>query len=192
MEEKLELEEGNYLLLTGNRKTNGNILTSLEFFNISSDEEKEIVIKLRTNKEELKVIAEVNIPSKLTSLNGNAYHRKSDELQIIGFLDFEKEPTKHTLVDIEKIASSFDKLGIDIYLLVNTNKIDESKYELPRNTHYLLDKDFKLLNKISENIGQPLDEFPIFLIVKENEVYFLSEGYTIGIGEQIIKVIEQI
>lgn len=192
MEEKLELEEGNYLLLTGNRQTNGNILTSLEFFNISSDEEKEIVIKLRTNKEELKVIAEVNIPSKLTSLNGNAYQRQNNQLQIIGFLDFEKEPTKHTLVDIEKIASSFDKLGIDIYLLVNTNKIDESKYELPRNTHYLLDKDFKLLNKISENIGQPLDEFPIFLIVKENEVYFLSEGYTIGIGEQIIKVIEQI
>jgi hypothetical protein len=192
MDKKLELEEGNYLLITGNRQTNGNILTSLEFFNIKEGEEKEINIKLRMNKEELKVISAVNIPYKLSSLNGDAYQRKINKPYIIGFLDFEKEPTKHTLVDIEKIASSFNKLGTDIYLMVNTNNINELKYKLPKKAHYLLDEDFKLLNEISVDIGKPLNDLPIFLIIKDTNVYFLSQGYTIGIGEQMIKVIQKI
>jgi hypothetical protein len=192
MEEKLELEEGIYLLLTGNRQTNGNILTSLEFFNISSDEEKEIVLKLRKNKEELKVLSEFNFPEKLSDLLGNEININAEQVNIIGFLDPEKEPTKHALVDIEKIASSFDKTESNIYLISNSLEIDEAKYKLPVKTKYLIDKDFEILQNLSENLNQELADLPVFVVIIDNKVYFLSEGYTIGIGEQIIKVIQKI
>ena len=192
MDTYLELEEGNYLLLTGNRQTNGNILTSMEYFNIKENQEKEIIINLRTSSEKIESLGKIDLPSKLTLISGNAIHINKKEINIIGFLDPEKEPTKHTLVDIEKMASNFEKTESNIYLISNSLEIDEAKYKLPIKTKYLIDKDFKILQNLSENLKQELTDLPVFIVIKDNNIYFLSEGYTIGIGEQIIKVIQKI
>ncbi len=192
MNEKLELEEGNYLLLTGNRQNSGNTLTNMEFFNLKQGEEKEIVIKLRTNKEELKVIAEFIFPNKLMDLTGNKIDLNKDQINVIGFLDPEKEPTKHSLVDIEKIASSFDKTESNIYLISSSTEIDEAKYKLPIKTKYLVDNNFGILKQLSEELNQELTDLPVFIVMKDNKIYFLSEGYSIGVGEQIIKVIQKL
>jgi len=191
MEKNLELEVGKYLLITGNRLTNGTVLTSMQYFNIESNKEKEIDIKLRTSNVSIESIAAINLPSKLTLLSGDAIQLNKNAINIIGFLDPQKEPTKHTLVDIEKIASSFDKIDANIYLLVNS-KVDFNNYNLPTKTHYLLDNEFNLLKRISNEIGKELSDYPIFMITKNDQVYFLSKGYTIGIGEQMIKVIQKI
>jgi hypothetical protein len=191
MKNALELEIGNYLLITGNRQTNGSVLTSMQYFNISENQKKEIIITLRTNNEKPESIGKINLPSKLTNFSGDAVHLNKAEVNIIGFLDPQKEPTKHTLVDIEKIASSFDKTEVKIYLLINS-KADFSNYELPKNTHFVLDENFGLMKKIAKDLGKELNDFPIFMIVKDDKVYFLSKGYTIGIGEQMIKTIQQL
>lgn len=191
MDKVLELEAGNYLLITGNRQTNGNVLTGLEFFNIKAGEQKELNIKLRTNNEELNALAEVNFADKFIGFDGNDIVINKDQINIIGFLDPEKEPSKHTLVDIEKIASSFDKLETSIFLFVNSNTIDESKYSLPTKTKYLPDQNFDILKNLSNNLGKKLSDYPVFIVIKNNKLYFLSEGYTIGIGEQLIKTIQK-
>ncbi len=192
MNEKLELEEGNYLLLTGNRQNGGSTLTSMEFINLKSGEEKEIIIKLRTSNEELKVLAEFIFPNKLSDLSGNEIKINADAINIIGFLDLEKEPTKHSMVDIEKIASSFDKTKSNIYLISNSAEIDKAKYKLPIKTKYLVDNNFGILNQLSEKLNQELTDLPVFIVMINNKIYFLSEGYTIGIGEQMIKVIQKL
>ena len=70
MNEALKLEPGNYLLITGNRQANGNILTSNYYFNLKEGETKEISIKLRKNNELLKPIAEIAIPQKVKDFSG--------------------------------------------------------------------------------------------------------------------------
>jgi transglutaminase superfamily protein len=192
IDENLELEEGNYLLLTGNRQNGGSTLTSMEFINLKSGEEKEIIIKLRTNNEELKVLAEFIFPNKLSDLSGNEIKINADAINIIGFLDPEKEPTKHSLVDIEKIASSFDKTESNIYLISSSTEINEAKYKLPIKAKYLFDNNFGILKQLSEELNQELTDLPVFIVMKDNKIYFLSEGYTIGIGEQMIKVIQKL
>ncbi|MCK7536347.1 MAG: hypothetical protein MZV63_37880 [Marinilabiliales bacterium] len=34
-------------------------------------------------------------------------------------------------------------------------------------------------------------DLPLFIVVKNNAVYFVSEGYRVGIGEQLIKTIKK-
>ena len=59
-------------------------------------------------------------------------------------------------------------------------------------TIYLLDEDFAFLTQFSKEGNKDLSELPVFMVVKNNRVYFLSKGYTIGIGEQMIKLIQRI
>ncbi|MCD4832549.1 MAG: transglutaminase-like domain-containing protein [Bacteroidales bacterium] len=192
MNEVFELETGNYLLLTGNRQPGGTVLTTMQYFNIEAGIHKEITIKLRKNTESLKPIAKIQLPEKFKDLLENEITIHNDQVNIIGFLDPEKEPTKHTLVDIEKIASSFNKIETNIYLLVNSTDIDESKYKLPAKTIYLLDENFDLLKQISKELNQEMHNYPVFFVIKNGEVYFISKGYTIGIGEQMIKIIQKV
>ena len=187
MDKSLIMEVGNYMLISGNRQSNGSILTSLEFFNIHEGEHKEISIKLRQNNEELKSLSTIVLPENLKSVNGENIDFKKSEINIIGILDLEKEPTKHTMVDIEKIASSFDNLDVNIYLLIK-EKAEIPKYKMPQRTIYIVDeKDF-----LSAELKIEQQEFPLFMVVKDNHVYFSSKGYTIGIGEQMIKIIQKL
>jgi hypothetical protein len=191
MDDVLKLETGNYLLITGNRQANGTILTNNYYFNLKEGENKELIVKLRQNNEVLKAIGHVTMPSEAIDISGKNVSIDKESVCIVGFIDPEKEPTKHTLVDIEKFASSFNNIETNIYLFVN-DKIDKTKYNLPAKTKYLLDKDSNLLTQFSNEMNKELSEMPVFMVIKNDQVYFLSQGYTIGIGEQMIKLIQRL
>lgn len=191
MKKELVLEIGNYLLITGNRLANGKVLTSMEYFNIKENQEKSVTITLRKNSEQAESLGKIDLPSKLTEFSGNAIHINKNEINIIGFLEPQKEPTKHTLLDIEKIASSFDKTEATFYLVTN-KKSNLGTYKLPQNTHLIIDDEFSLKNKLAGELHKELKDFPVFIITKNEQVYFVSKGYTIGIGEQMIKTIQEI
>ena len=187
MDKSLTLEIVSYMLITGNRQSNGSILTSLEFFNIEVGKQKEISIKLRQNNEELKSLSTINLPESFKTVNGKSIDFKNSEINIIGILDLEKEPTKHTMVDIEKIASSFDDLDVNIYLLLKENaKIP--KYKMPQKTFYIVDKkDF-----LKQELKIEPQEYPLFMVVKNNNIYYDSRGYTIGIGEHLVNIVKKL
>ena len=191
MKKELVLEIGNYLLITGNRLANGKVLTSMEYFNIKENQEKSVTITLRKNSEQAESLGKIDLPSKLTEFSGNAIHINKNEINIIGFLEPQKEPTKHTLLDIEKIASRFDKTEATFYLVTN-KKSNLGTYKLPQNTHLIIDDEFSLKNKLAGELHKELKDFPVFIITKNEQVYFVSKGYTIGIGEQMIKTIQEI
>lgn len=192
MDRVLTLEVGNYLLITGNRQMTGNVLTKMEFFNINAGEQKKIDIKLRTNNEKISSIAQITIPDTLVCFSENNQIINKNRTHIIGFIDPGKEPSKHTLVDLEKLASSFDKLESDLYLCINNLNVNELNYKLPLKTKYLHDQHNDLLKHLSIGLGKGLTDLPVFLILKNDKVYFLSEGYTIGVGEQMIKTIQSL
>ena len=47
-----------------------------------------------------------------------------------------------------------------------------------------------LIYKKYKQTSTKLNDYPVFIVIKDNKVYFLSKNYTFGIGEQIIKVIQ--
>jgi len=180
------------MLITGNRLKNGNVLSHLHFFTIIAGEDKTVELKLREDSEKLQSLFECSIDHIFKNPAGKEIEIANNQISVIGFLDPTKEPTKHTLLDIEKLKPNFDQLESNIYLFIQSNDIVQSKYKLPNAAEYLIDSDFKLLKDISNVSNRTLNDLPVFLVFNDDKVYFISEGYTIGIGEQLIKTIQQL
>lgn len=78
------------------------------------------------------------------------------------------------------------------------NKEDFGKFklknfnELPSNITYGIN-DRQMQDEIISNLHLSNATLPIFIIANSNnEVVFVSQGYTIGLGEQMLKVIAKL
>lgn len=184
-EHPLPLEAGYYILTGGTRLNDGTALTHSEFFTIRPKETTPIDLILREEKREAKVLGHFNA-GKLTE--------GVDGLYILGILDQGSEPTTHAMQDISTFRAAFEEKGLPMYFLFES-KETYGKFNLrnfnslPSNIHYdLFDTD--ILKQLNE--GLQLENLPIFIIADAStgEVVFKSQGYTIGLGEQLLKVLD--
>ena len=107
-----------------------------------------------------------------------------------------QEPTNHALHDIEKMKDKLDKWGRPFVLLfkdeTEARKFQTQKGEfpnLPGKTIFGIDKDGSIQKEIAREMKlHNADQLPIFIIADTfNRIVFLSQGYTIGLGEQLVK-----
>ena len=116
---------------------------------------------------------------------------------------FKKEAYLRLTVDIPTGASDqkffTNNLGIVEYSLyaftLDKEEYDKFKLknfsELPTNITYGLD-DGTIREDLVESLHLDKDSLPIFIIANANsEVVFVKQGYTIGLGEQMLKVIRR-
>ncbi|MBR3710574.1 MAG: transglutaminase domain-containing protein [Bacteroidales bacterium] len=177
------LDEGFYILTAGTRLDDGTALTHSQFFTIKAGETTSIDLILREPKNELKVIG--NLPPDDVVKDVEGYY-------ILGLLDQGSEPTTHAMQDISIFSKDFEQKGTPMFLLFDS----ESSFEkfklkhfnsLPSIVRYGY-FDEELLKKVINNLNLENGQLPIFIIAnKQGDVVFLSQGYTIGLGEQMLK-----
>lgn len=194
------LETGYYMLVTGSRMANGGVMGYTTFFNIEKGKTTNVELVMRENAEEIRVIGNFNSEAKyidvkdmsetsVLATTGRGYF-------IVGILGVGQEPTNHALKDIEIKKDEFEKWGRKILLLFT----DEESYKkfnpkdfpnLPSTISYGIDKDGKIRKEIAENMKlNNGGHLPVFIIGDTfNRVVFEIDGYTIGLGEQMIHVI---
>ena len=110
-----------------------------------------------------------------------------------------QEPTNHALRDISAVREQFEKWGQKMVLLFTSsdqyNKYmqrDEFK-SLPATVRYGIDQDGKILTQIRREMKLDATTLPVFIIADTfNRVVFVSQGYTIGLGEQMMNVINKL
>ena len=118
---------------------------------------------------------------------------------IVGILGVGQEPTNHALRDIAKVKSTFDNWNRPILLLFESEE-DARKFnlkefgELPSTVIYGIDKNGSIKNQIVKEMKLQSDKLlPIFIISDTfNRVVHLTQGYTIGLGEQMENIIRQL
>ena len=192
------LDEGYYILTSGTRLEDGTALTHSEFFTIKAGETTTANLVLREPEEALHTIGHFtpdndflelsqNIPFTIPELAlvGSPYY-------ILGFLDSGSEPTTHAMQDIAIFKDTFDSWPIPIFFIFNT-KEDYQEFmlkdfkDLPQRTKYGIDEG-ELLNNCYKSLQLESQNLPIFIVGNINgEVYFIKQGYTIGLGEQLMK-----
>ena len=102
-----------------------------------------------------------------------------------------QELTNHALRYICKVGKDFDSWGRPLLLLFESEdearKFKASDYgTFPRNTLFGIDPDGSIKKQIMANMKLTDSQLPIFLIADTfNRVVFCSQGYTIGLGEQL-------
>ena len=198
----LILDAGEYVLVSGTRLANGSVLSHLTFFDIIPNKTSNINLVMRESLDEVQVIGSFNseslyqpigkdLPCSILSTTGRGYF-------IVGILGVGQEPTNHALRDIAAMGKEFEQWNRHIVLLF-PNEEQYTKFNpaefpgLPSNITYGIDIDGSIQQQINMNMKLKNKTLPIFIISDTfNRVVYCSQGYTIGIGEQMIKVIHKL
>jgi hypothetical protein len=197
------LDEGDYVMVSGTRLANGGVLAELEFFPIHAGKTTNVDLVMREAKGDIQVIGNFNSESlykpldsddmkSILTTSGRGYY-------VVAVLGVNQEPTNHALRDIAALAKEFDEWGRSMILLFPSEE-DYAKFRpqdfpgLPKTITYGIDKDGSIQAQIAKNMKLSNDEIlPMFIIGDTfNRVVFVSQGYTIGLGEQMMKIIHKL
>ncbi len=196
-----KLDAGTYMLTTGTRLANGSVLASNRIFKIVKGQTTTLPLEIRQNTNEVTVIGSFNSESLVTkdgkevsllSQTGRGYY-------VVGILGVGQEPTNHALHDIEKMKEAFEAWGRPVVLLFES-EADAAKFNhdefpgLPSTVQFALDKDGSVRKQIAREMKLMNEkQMPMFIIADTfNRVVFVSQGYTIGLGEQMQGVFKKL
>ncbi len=201
------LEPGTYMLTTGNRQSDGSVLASITTFEIESNKESDIDLSLLNKDNALNIIGTLRLDGYYSNgerrliLDNDCYH-------IVGFIAPSNEPTTHALHDIATCASQIEALGCDITLLTlneeQEQRFDKSQFsDLPASVIWGIDKDrAEMLGTVRFVYGTNMEDLiretkanektmPLFVVTdSKGNIFFTQQGYTIHLGEQILKAIK--
>ena len=206
------LDCGNYLMVTGSRLANGGILAEMNFFTIEENQTTTTELVMRQSTDQVQVIGSFNsesiyqptptnssllpTPCSLLSTTGRGYY-------IIGIIGNGDEPTNHALRDIISVTDQLNEWGRSVILLSPNDDAAQKTFSSDLlstlNSKLLtltcgIDIDGSIQSQIVREMKlQNAEILPIFIIADTfNRVVFCSQGYTIGLGEQLIKTIHQL
>ena len=196
-----KLDAGTYMLTTGTRLANGSVLASNRIFEIVKGQTTTLPLEIRQNTNEVTVIGSFNSESLVTkdgkevsllSQTGRGYY-------VVGILGVGQEPTNHALHDIEKMKEAFEAWDRPVVLLFES-EADAAKFNhdefpgLPSTVQFALDKDGSVRKQIAREMKLMNEkQMPMFIIADTfNRVVFVSQGYTIGLGEQMQGVFKKL
>ena len=197
------LDEGDYMMVTGTRLANGGVLATLEFFPIEAGKTTKVDMVMREAKGDVQVIGNFNSESlykpldsddmkSILTTTGRGYY-------VVAVLGVNQEPTNHALRDIAPLAKDFEEWGRSMILLFPSEE-DYAKFRpqdfpgLPKTITFGIDKDGSIQKQIAKEMKLSSNTIlPMFIIGDTfNRVVFVSQGYTIGLGEQMMKIIHKL
>ena len=197
------LDEGNYLMVTGTRLASGGVLAEMEFFPIHSGKTTTLDLVMRESQDDVQVIGSFNSESLYKPLEGedlkSILNTTGRGYFVVAVLGVNQEPTNHALRDIAAKAKDFEDWGRGLVLLFPSEE-DYAKFRpqdfpgLPKNITFGIDKDGSIQAQIAKEMKLANKTIlPMFIIGDTfNRVVFVSQGYTIGLGEQLMKVIHKL
>lgn len=194
----------NHLLITGTRMANGSVLVHGEMI-YGPYGRQTAPIRLRQATEGLQVIGNFNSEDlyldaasgetkSLLSTTGRGYY-------VFAIIAPNNEPTSHALRDIIACKEQIEQWGGKLMLMFR-DEAERARFrlsdypELPANVVFGSDLNDTMLNELCQNLhlsDQPRQAtLPIFILTDTfNRVVWYRQGYTIGMGEQLLKALEQ-
>lgn len=203
------LDAGTYMLTSGTRAASGKVLVANRIFRVNPGETTIINLTMRQSDDIVAVIGNFNSESKFRLLDSQLKPMAGDAVSIlsqtgrgyyvVGVLGVGQEPTNHAMRDIAQMSDALDKWNRPILLLFE-NEMEAQKYRqenygtLPKNIIYGIDSDGNISQQIAQEMKLQSDtQLPMFILADTfNRVMFCSQGYTIGLGEQLNKVISNL
>lgn len=194
------MDTGEYVLTTGTRMASGKVLAHLQ--RIHLDKDQTVAFTLRESQEDVQVIGslnaediyhdqQLNTDKSLLSTTGRGYY-------VLAIVAPNQEPTNHALRDISVYKDEFEKWGRKmIFLFQNDDEAQRFNFaefnQLPETVVWGTDVDGKIRQEVWEQMKLTSPSLPVFLVCDTfNRVVFCLQGYTINLGEQLLKVIRQL
>ena len=161
----LSLDHGYYVMSSGPRLADGSVLNHLVFFTIESGKTTNVELMIRSAE---------------SSRHGE---------YVVAYLDGGSEPTTHAMQDISILKDRFEKWNGKMTFIFqdeeNLNNFKLKKFnELPKNIDFEVN---------SGTIFDTINYLPCFQVLdSDNKVIFEKQGYTIGLGEQLLRYLTEL
>ena len=187
----ISLEPGYYCLMTGNRYTEGDVLTRAEYFTVKEGQKitKEIILRPLVDRSE-KTTASIDPTQEIIADMATLADYAGSTGMLFIFVGDYKEPSKHLIKEIQALDKEYKAWGGMIYLVAPASA-KPINFGLP-NTDCIIreasDKD-PFEKQIVEALKLDLkNDYPLVALVdKRGEILLHSHGYSIGLAEQILK-----
>ena len=197
------MEEGYYLLITGRRMASGKVLCRVTAFNIEKGRTTPVTLTLREDAEDIEVKGSMN-PEALFLAAGKS--EKQSILTttgrgyfIVGIVGAGEEPSNHFIRDLSRLKSDFEAWERSIILLFRGEKQWEHFNPddfppLPSTVTFGIDEADAITGELVANMHLPGgNHLPIVVIADTfGRVVYLSHGYKIGLGDELMQVIKRL
>lgn len=190
----LNLAEGVYRLMTGNRLQDGSVLTRWTFFEITKNNivEQEITF----NDHEQKPEPLKNIKNDISICNGaddNLKNLISLGGSILAMINPATEPGRHFLAELQPFSNEFNKWGGNIILVLPESISEKVEFNnLPKNTILLKDCKAKLHKELLNSFGEKYLMPLVLFIDKNGDVFYYSSGYQVNTAQMLLKIIKRL
>ena len=197
---KITLDEGYYMLTTGNRMASGKVLARSVTFNVKDGEVQDIKMVLRPANDDIGVIGSMDaeklyLPegaereTSLLSTVGRGYF-------IVAVMGTSDEPTNHAsrgLVSIADVLAQWNRPMV----VLHASKEDSAKYNREMlgevKAHFGVDVDDKVRSMICSGCNSTSKTLPVVAICDSfGRVVYFSQGYNTSLADQLKSVIHKL
>ena len=198
----LSIDAGDYLMVSGTRMADGSVLAHLNFVSVPENGKTKTELIQRYNEEELQVIGSFNSENlffdlesqtqrSILSATGRGYY-------VLALIAPNSEPTNHFLRDIAPYKDAFEKWGKKMVLLFadasEAERFQKGDFaNLPNTIVWGTDINQTNFNEVYTNMKLTNPTRPVIIVADTfNRIVFISQGYSIGLGEQLNNVINKL
>lgn len=192
----LQLGPGTYFVVTGNRLSDGTILARMVQTLLEGNRTRKLPLTLRRNFTPPPLYGSVE-PSKLReTLLASGIKANPAKGIVMAWIDPDTEPSRHLVADLITKAKEIETWkGSVILFCPGTDATDQfvrmDKQKLPGNV-IVTSNDHFPLQRIVPTLNIPVTEnYPVVLFISPKGFFnFFSEGYRIGSGDELVKLMK--
>lgn len=195
-----EVFAGDYVLVKGIRLSDGTVLSEFLLFSLAAGENAEVnanAPQLQSSKSKYGKLKLKNIfPEEFgTGKQENLEKAVRNRNVLFVFIDPDKEPSKHVMHDLALVKTKLEESGISIFYILSPSILSLSFHRglfrgMPEQGKYLLDTNDDLAKLVSEKSGDKTLPM-VCLISPKRRILFLSNGYRIGTGDEILRLLKK-
>lgn len=195
-----EMDCGYYMLVSGSRMSGGNVFADVEFFTIEEGKTTTVELVMRDIADQIRVIGSFDSEMKYTSVAPGQDPVVKSVLETTGrgyfavaLVDYGTEPTNHAFMDMSAVKEELEAWGRPILVVFATEddyrKFRAQDFNLPSTVHFGIDINGQMRDMIATEMKLTKGgRLPLIVMADTfNRVVFFSQGYSIGLGESLVK-----
>ena len=200
-----DMDCGYYLLTSGSRMSGGNVFADMEFFTIEEGKMTVVDLKIRDDADQIRVIGSFDSEARYMKIPAPGTASASEMTQTsvlqttgrgyfaVALVDYGTEPVNHAFMDISAAAKGLEEWGRPVLVIFASEddykKFRADHFNLPSTVSFGIDADGSIRRMVANEMklsgGGTL---PLILMADTfNRVVFFSQGYSIGLGDRLVK-----
>ena len=196
------LDAGEYLLVSGNRLSDGSVPVSMAIFTLPADETTTVELRIEEPSDGVPVIGSFDAETLFLPEGGasaSVLSAVGRGFYALAVLEPGKEPTNHFLRDLAAAREQLESWSRPIVLLCPDQpslerlqkELKEGRYgKLPSTVLFGVDEGAVLEGITAGMQLKKPARLPLVILADTfNRVFFCSEGYSIGLGERIAALV---